>query len=256
MSQKHAVGIVATSFVAGLLELEIQEEELRRVQIHRKSILDGICRLGVGLTLDDFGRGTTPLSILSQGHVKRVKIHGPRVREALGYAFDFEWTNKNLFFSLYKRTDSFFVNSDMVATGKPSAAELELLNPFKDILPGAVFGEAFVPPVSDGSGRDRKLLRAASKLLNDAGFKIKDRKATRSKSSSSARIPRSTVSSCRSSTTCARSASTPTSALSTPPRWNAAASRSTTTSCRSGSRSARRPALNCAIIIIRTAARS
>ncbi len=125
------------------------------------------------LTLaDDTPSGTQGWFI----NTRRKKFSDPRVREALGYAFDFEWTNKNLFFSLYKRTDSFFVNSDMVATGKPSAAELELLNPFKDILPGAVFGEAFVPPVSDGSGRDRKLLRAASKLLNDAGFKIKDRK--------------------------------------------------------------------------------
>ncbi len=99
-----------------------------------------------------------------------------RVRKALAYAFDFEWTNKNLFYSLYKRTSSFFENSDMKATGKPSAEELTLLEPYRDKLPKPVFEEAYRPPVTDGSGRIRKNLRAATKLLNAAGWKQKDGK--------------------------------------------------------------------------------
>lgn len=104
-----------------------------------------------------------------------------RVRQALAYAFDFEWTNKNLFYSLYKRTSSFFENSDMKATGKPSAEELALLEPFRDKLPKSVFEEAYSPPVTDGSGRIRKNLRAATKLLNAAGWKQKDGKRRNAK---------------------------------------------------------------------------
>ena len=98
------------------------------------------------------------------------KFKDPRVREALGYAFDFEWSNQNLFYGLYTRTQSFFENSDMKAEGMPSAAELALLEPFRDQLPEAVFGEAVMQPVSDGSGNDRKLLKRASELLAEAGF--------------------------------------------------------------------------------------
>lgn len=97
------------------------------------------------------------------------KFADPRVREALGWAFDFEWTNKNLMFDSYKRAPSFFVNSPLMAEGEPSAAERALLEPFRGKLPASVFGEPVVPPVSDGSGRDRELLRAASEQLAAAG---------------------------------------------------------------------------------------
>ena len=109
------------------------------------------------------------------------KFKDPRVREALALAFDFEWTNKNLFFGLYKRTGSFFENSAMRATGKPSAEELALLEPFRDQLPAAVFEEALEPPVSNASGQDRKLLRKASKLLREAGWSVKDGKRVNDK---------------------------------------------------------------------------
>ncbi|WP_299809139.1 extracellular solute-binding protein [uncultured Roseibium sp.] len=103
-------------------------------------------------------------------NTRREKFRDPRVRQALGYAFDFEWSNKNLFYGLYDRTVSYFENSDMKAEGLPSAEELALLEPFRDQLPEAVFGEAVVPPVSDGSGNDRSLLRRASDLLSEAGY--------------------------------------------------------------------------------------
>ena len=91
-------------------------------------------------------------------------------------AFDFEWTNKTVMYGAYARTVSPFQNSDMVANGPPSPEELKLLEPFRGQVPDEVFGEPFVPPVSDGSGQDRALLRKAQQLLQDAGLPIKDGK--------------------------------------------------------------------------------
>lgn len=104
-------------------------------------------------------------------NTRRAKFADPRTREALGLAFDFEWTNANLFYGLYRRTPSFFVNSDMMAEGEPSAEELALLEPFRDQLPPDVFGPAWLPPTTDGSGRDRAPLRRASELLTAAGWR-------------------------------------------------------------------------------------
>ena len=105
-------------------------------------------------------------------NTRREKLADPRVRQALDYAFDFEWTNKTLFFGMYTRTASYFENSDLKAEGLPSPDELKLLEPFKDRLPPEVFGEAYKPPVTDASGRYRPSIRAASKLLDDAGWKL------------------------------------------------------------------------------------
>jgi microcin C transport system substrate-binding protein len=104
-------------------------------------------------------------------NTRREAFKDPRIREAVGLAFDFEWTNANIMFGLYKRTTSFFENSDMKAVGKPSPEELALLEPFRDRLPASVFGEPVTPPVSDGSGQDRRHLRRAEELLREAGCK-------------------------------------------------------------------------------------
>ena len=104
-------------------------------------------------------------------NTRREKFKDPRVRQALDLAFDFEWSNHNLFFGLYKRTASFFENSDMKASGPPSPEELALLEPFRDKLPAEVFGEPYSPPVTDGSGNNRDQLRQAAKLLAEAGWK-------------------------------------------------------------------------------------
>jgi microcin C transport system substrate-binding protein len=109
-------------------------------------------------------------------NTRREKFKDKRLREAFIYAFDFEWTNKNIMYGSYQRTHSVFQNSDMMAVGKPSADELALLESFRDKVPDEVFGDPFVPPVSDGSGQDRALLRKASALLQQAGFVIKDGK--------------------------------------------------------------------------------
>src|ERR1700728_4748143 len=109
-------------------------------------------------------------------NTRRDKFKDSRVREALIQAFDFKWTNKTIMYGAYARTHSPFQNSDMVASGLPSPEELKLLEPFRGQVPDEVFGLPFVPPVSDGSGQDRTLLRKASQLLQDAGFAIKDGK--------------------------------------------------------------------------------
>jgi microcin C transport system substrate-binding protein len=104
------------------------------------------------------------------------KFADPRLRRALNDAFDFEWTNRTIMYGAYDRTVSVFQNSDMMAQGKPDAAELALLEPFRGHVPEEVFAEPYVPPVSDGSGQDRALLRTASQLLQDAGCVIKNGK--------------------------------------------------------------------------------
>ena len=108
----------------------------------------------------------------SQGwyfNLRRDQFKDRRIREALGLAFDFEWTNANIMFGSYKRLSSTFENSPLKASGKPGAAELQLLDPFKSQLQPEVYEEPFVPPVSDGSGSDRTLLRQAAQMLREAG---------------------------------------------------------------------------------------
>ncbi len=107
-------------------------------------------------------------------NTRREKFADVRVRKALDYAFDFEWTNKSLFYGLYKRTASYFENSDLKAEGSPSSEELALLAPFRDRLPAEVFGEVYTPPVTDGSGRFRPSMRTASQLLDDAGWRLEN----------------------------------------------------------------------------------
>src|ERR1041385_6696193 len=109
-------------------------------------------------------------------NTRRDKFHDARVRDALTSAFDFEWTNKTIMYGAYARTHSVFQNSDMMASGPPSQEELKLLEPFRGQMPDEVFGPPFVPPVSDGSGQDRTLLRKANALLLEAGCALKDTK--------------------------------------------------------------------------------
>jgi microcin C transport system substrate-binding protein len=109
-------------------------------------------------------------------NTRREKFKDRRVREALIDAFDFEWTNKNIMYGSYERTHSVFQNSPMMAKGKPDAAELALLEPFRGKVPDEVFGEPYVPPVTDASGQDRQWLRRGAQLLSDAGCTLKNGK--------------------------------------------------------------------------------
>ncbi len=95
-----------------------------------------------------------------------------RVRKALAYAFDFEWTNRQLFYDAYKRSYSYFTNSELASSGLPSDAELTLLNPLKDKLPDSVFNDEFSLPITSGTGNNRPELRQAKKLLEGAGWHV------------------------------------------------------------------------------------
>ena len=107
-------------------------------------------------------------------NTRREQFADRRVREALALAFDFEWTNRNLFNGQYTRTGSYFSNSDLAARGKPQGEELAVLEPFRGQVPDSVFGEVYTPPVTDGSGWLRDNLRRANMLLKDAGWVVKD----------------------------------------------------------------------------------
>ncbi|KQO66757.1 extracellular solute-binding protein [Methylobacterium sp. Leaf89] len=102
-------------------------------------------------------------------NTRREAFRDPRVREAIGLCFDFNWSNANLMYGAYLRTASYFENSDLKATGRPAPEELALLDPMRGDLPAEVFGEAWSPPNSDGSGQDRALLSRAVALLREAG---------------------------------------------------------------------------------------
>ena len=99
-----------------------------------------------------------------------------KVREAIGYAFDFEWENKTLFFGQYTRTRSYYQNSEMAATGLPSPEELEILDPLKGQIPDEVFTTEYNPPKTDGSGNNRDNLTKAAQLLDEAGWKVENGK--------------------------------------------------------------------------------
>ncbi|MBI1363444.1 MAG: ABC transporter substrate-binding protein [Proteobacteria bacterium] len=109
-------------------------------------------------------------------NMRRPLFQDVRVREALGFAFDFEWTNKNLFYGVYSRTESYFQNSELAATGLPQGEELEILKKLKekypDAVPDAVFTTPFKAPVNDGSGDARTNLVKARDLLKAAGWDI------------------------------------------------------------------------------------
>ena len=105
-------------------------------------------------------------------NTRRNKFADPRLRRALGYAFDFEWTNKNLFNSAYTRTESYFSNSELASSGLPDEAELALLEPFRAQIPASVFEAVYETPKNDGSGNVRGNLRKGLKLLAEAGWLI------------------------------------------------------------------------------------
>lgn len=105
-------------------------------------------------------------------NTRRDRFSSPEVRQALTQAFDFEWTNNNLFYGAYTRSHSYFSNSEMAADALPSAAELEILEPIRDQVPAEVFTQVYKAPTTDGSGRNRTQLREALLLLKQAGWQL------------------------------------------------------------------------------------
>src|SRR5262249_130704 len=109
-------------------------------------------------------------------NTRRPVFADPLVRHAMAEVFDFEWSNKNLFYGSYQRTLSYFSNSNLASSGLPEGDELKLLEPYRKELPPERFPEPFKLPVTEGSGNNREQLRHALELLQQAGWSVKDRK--------------------------------------------------------------------------------
>jgi len=109
-------------------------------------------------------------------NLRRDKFKDERVRRAFNHAFDYEWMNRTLFHDQYMRSDSYFANSEMAATGLPEDRELQILEEIRELVPATVFTEPYVNPKTDGSGNNRKNLRRATQLFEEAGWIVRDGK--------------------------------------------------------------------------------
>ena len=112
-----------------------------------------------------------------QGYVynlRRPLFQDPLVRQALAYAFDFEWSDKTLFYGQYQRTNSYFDNSELAATFLPGPEELKILEPWRPQLPPDLFTRPYQAPITDGSGNARPNLRIAMALLQQAGWQVEN----------------------------------------------------------------------------------
>lgn len=109
-------------------------------------------------------------------NLRRPPFDNIYLRQAFNYAFDFEWTNKSVFFDSYERIQSYFSNSELASSGLPSGRELEILNNYRDKLPESVFSQPFTNPKTDGSGNNRDYMLKAQALLKQAGFELKEGK--------------------------------------------------------------------------------
>lgn len=109
-------------------------------------------------------------------NTRRAIFADPRLRQALAYAFDFEWTNRNLFYGQYTRTESYFSNSKLAASGLPEGEELEILERYRGRIPESIFTTPYHAPSTDGSGWPRDNLRRAFALLEEAGWEVRDLK--------------------------------------------------------------------------------
>jgi microcin C transport system substrate-binding protein len=106
--------------------------------------------------------------------LRREKFADRRVRQALGLAFNFEWLKTNIFYGEYERVRSYFHNSELAASGLPSPAELELLEPYRNELPAELFTSEYAPPASDGTETNRNNLLRALQLLQQAGWRLQN----------------------------------------------------------------------------------
>lgn len=109
-------------------------------------------------------------------NIRRPVFHDKKVRQAISLLFDFEWSNRQLFYNSYKRLSSYFENSEMAANELPTEAELAILEPLRDKVPAEVFEKVFTAPTSDGSGIIREQQRKAYQILHEAGYSIKNGK--------------------------------------------------------------------------------
>ncbi len=110
-----------------------------------------------------------PMTALAFNTRKKI-FKDPNVRKALSLVYDHKWVNKNLLHGLYTRTSSYFQDSQLASDGLPSGPELDLLKQFEDELPKSLFTEPFKLSETDGTGRNRRNLKAAKSLLEESGW--------------------------------------------------------------------------------------
>ncbi|MEI8700892.1 extracellular solute-binding protein [Mesorhizobium sp. ISC15] len=124
---------------------------------------------------ETFDTGIPPVVTGFLFNTRLPKFSSPVVRRALGMLYDFEWANKNLFGGKYMRTMSYWQNSELSALGHPADdREKALLAPYPGRVPADVMDGTWRPPVADGSGQDRKVLKAAFDILKGAGYTLQD----------------------------------------------------------------------------------
>lgn len=124
---------------------------------------------------ETFDTGIPPVVVGFLFNTRLQKFSNPAVRRALGMLYDFEWANKNLFGGKYARTMSFWQDSELSALGHPASdKEKALLAPYPGRVPADVMDGTWRPPVTDGSGQDRKVLKVAFDLLKSEGYAVKD----------------------------------------------------------------------------------
>lgn len=109
-------------------------------------------------------------------NARRSLFQDRRVRQALGYAFDFEWSNKALFYGQYTRTRSYFSNTELASSGLPSGEELKILERYRGRVPDEVFTTVYAPPTTDGSGNVRGNLLKGRAILQEAGWVVRDKR--------------------------------------------------------------------------------
>ena len=107
-------------------------------------------------------------------NLRHDKFKDVRVRRALTLAFDFEWSNNQLFYNQYERCNSYFSNSELASNGLPEGEELALLNEYREQLPESVFEQAWYPPTTDDETSIRDNLKKARDLLAEAGWTVQD----------------------------------------------------------------------------------
>lgn len=129
--------------------------------------------------LDTPSDGTVGQALSFVFNLDRPDWQDPKVREAISLMFNFEWSNKTLFYGLFERVDSFWPNTELAATGTPSEGEIAILQPLVDegLLPASILTDEMTSQViqnADSNKPSRRILRQASKLLDEAGWEIGD----------------------------------------------------------------------------------
>ncbi len=157
--------VAMEAFKAGLVDMRPESDPGRWATGYASPALDA-----GAMVLEEIPHGRPAGMYGFAFNTRRPLFRNRRVRAALAHAFDFEWVNRTLFHGAYRRTASYFENSELAAASPPGTAERALLEPFRERLPPAVFTRVYRPPTNTGDGDNRKGLRTALGLLRDAGW--------------------------------------------------------------------------------------